>query len=52
MTQENTNNEKFYFEAGLKVLDLTVKEWQASNKLHTKEDLIDLGKGYEKGMGR
>ena len=38
-------------ELGLAVLDLTRKGWEASKKDHSREDLIDIGKTYENGMG-
>ena len=45
------SNQDEYFDLGLAVLDLTRKEWEASNKEHSREDLISIGREYEKGMG-
>ena len=45
------SNQDEYFDLGLAVHDLTRKGWEASKKDHSREDLIDIGKTYENGMG-
>jgi hypothetical protein len=48
---KDKNNQEEYFNLGLAVLDLTRQEWEVSDKKHSREDLIDIGRDYEKGMG-
>ena len=49
-TPVEEKDDKFYFDLGLCVLDLTKKEWEARDTEHTENDLIDIGKEYNKGM--
>lgn len=51
MKQQQLNTEDDYFNLGLAVLDLSRKEWEASEKKHSRKDVIEIGKDYEKGMG-
>ena len=44
-------DDKFYFDLGLCVLDLTQKEWDARDTEHTESDLIAIGKDYDNDMG-
>jgi hypothetical protein len=37
------NDEKFFFENGLAVLDLTFAEWETS-KEYTREEVVKIGK--------
>lgn len=45
----NKSNQEHYFDLGLAILDLTRKEWEASNKEYSREDLISWGREYDKG---
>ena len=48
---EYTDKDDEYFNLGLAVLDLTKQKWETSNTQYSREDLIDIGRDYEKGMG-